>query len=38
MCTHAVMLSPELAVDLAGLLLKFYAQPETKRSSSSGDL
>jgi hypothetical protein len=36
--THAVTLSPELAVDLAGMLLKFYAQPEGSRSESSADL
>ena len=36
--THAVMLSPALAVELAGLLLKFYAEPEKDRSSTSGQL
>ena len=36
--THAVTLTPELAVDLAGLLLKFYGQREGERSSSSAEL
>lgn len=36
--THAVTLPPELAVDLAGLLLKFYGEPENAHSSSSGEL
>lgn len=36
--THAVTLTPELAVDLAGLLLKFYAQPKDERTSSSAEL
>lgn len=36
--THAVTLTPELAVDLAGKLLKFYAQPDGERSSSSAEL
>jgi hypothetical protein len=36
--THAVMLSPAVAVELAGLLLKHYAEPETSRSSTSGQL
>lgn len=34
--THAVTLTPEVAVDLAGLLLKFYGQPDNERSPSSG--
>jgi hypothetical protein len=36
--THAVMLSPSLAVDLAGLLLKFYGEPEADKSGTSGQL
>lgn len=36
--THAVTLTPELAVDLAGMLLKFYAQPDGEHSSSSPEL
>jgi hypothetical protein len=36
--THALMLSPALAVELAGMLLKFFAEPETSRSSTSGQL
>ena len=33
--THAVLLSPALAVDLAGLLLKFYAEPQDHQSQTS---
>jgi hypothetical protein len=29
--THAVTLPPEVAVDLAGLLLKHYAKPDDKK-------
>jgi hypothetical protein len=36
--THAVMLPPEVAVDLAGLLLKFYAEPENQQSTTSTEL
>ena len=36
--THAVTLPPEVAVDLAGLLLKFFAEPTDDRSSTSGQL
>ncbi|WP_210162820.1 hypothetical protein [Kaistia adipata] len=36
--THALTLTPELAVDLAGMLLKHYAQPEGERSSPSAVL
>lgn len=33
--THALTLTPEMAVDLAGLLLKHFAEPTGERSSSS---
>jgi hypothetical protein len=36
--THAVMLPPEVAVDLAGLLLKFYAEPQEEQSVTSAEL
>lgn len=36
--THAVTLPPEVAVELAGMLLKAYAEPEAQRSSTSGQL
>lgn len=36
--THAVTLTPELAVDLAGMLLKHFAEPNGQRSSSSAEL
>lgn len=36
--THAVTLTPEMAVDLAGMLLKFYAEPAGDKSRSSGEL
>lgn len=36
--THAVTLSPDLAVELARLLLKSYAEPETDHSISSKQL
>jgi len=36
--THAVTLSPRVAVDLAGMLLKLCAQAEGERSASSGEL
>jgi hypothetical protein len=29
--THAVTLTPELAVDLAGMLLKHFAKPDDKK-------
>lgn len=34
----AISLPPEIAVDLAGLLLKLYASPESDPSKTSGDL
>ena len=34
--THAVTLTPQIAVDLAGLLLKHYAQPDGDRRSDAG--
>ena len=36
--THAVMLPPSVAVELAQLLLKFYAEPLDSASKSSGEL
>ena len=36
--THAVTLTPEMAVDLAGMLLKHFAEPTGQRSSSSAEL
>jgi hypothetical protein len=36
--THAVTLTPEIAVDLAGMLLKFCARPEDDPCGSSADL
>lgn len=36
--THAVTITPEMAVDLAGLLLKHFAEPTSQRSSSSAEL
>jgi hypothetical protein len=36
--THAVTLPPHVAVELARLLLKFYAEPVDARSKSSGQL
>jgi hypothetical protein len=32
--THAVMLPPEVAVDLAGLLLKHFAEPEEQQKTT----
>lgn len=36
--THAVTLPPETAVDLAGLLLKFYGEPDDQRSTTSAQV
>jgi hypothetical protein len=36
--THAVMLPPEVAVELAGLLLKYYAEPQDEQSTTSAEL
>lgn len=36
--TNAVTLTPELAVDLASMLLKFFGQPDGERSASSAEL
>ena len=36
--THAVMLPPEVAVELAGMLLKFYAEPEDQQSATSAEV
>jgi hypothetical protein len=36
--THAVMLPPNVAVELARLVLKFYAEPADNPSKSSGEL
>lgn len=36
--TYAVTLTPEMAVDLAGMLLKYFAEPAGQRSSSSEEL
>ncbi|MCB4770508.1 hypothetical protein LGR54_18020 [Ancylobacter sp. Lp-2] len=36
--THAVTLTPETAVNLAGLLLKFYAEPKDQQHMTSAEL
>lgn len=36
--THAVTLTPSLAVELARLLLKHYAEPSGERSQSSAEV
>lgn len=36
--THAVTLTPDLAVELARLLLKSCAEPEASKSTSSAEL
>lgn len=36
--THAVTLTPALAVDIARLLLKAYAEPESDKTISSAQL
>lgn len=36
--THAVTLSPEDAVALAGLLLKLYGEPKDQQSQTSAEL
>ena len=36
--THAVTLPPEVAVNLAGLLLKFFAEPQDHQTSTSAEL
>jgi hypothetical protein len=36
--THAVTLPPETAVQLAGMLLKFFAQPDDQRSKTSAEI
>src|SRR5262249_16760990 len=36
--THPVMLPPEFAVNLAGMLLKFYGEPQDQQSTTSAEL
>jgi hypothetical protein len=36
--THAVTITPQIAVELARLLLKHYAAPETAKSETSGEV
>ncbi len=36
--THAVTLPPEIAVQLAGMLLKLYAEPGNQQSKTSAEL
>jgi len=38
MFTHAVMLPPEVAVQLAGMLLKLVAEPGNQQSKTSAEL
>ena len=36
--THAVTLTPALAVEMARLLLKFYAEPSSMKSETSAEV